>query len=43
MAKIPKKQVERLRAKYKFDEGELGKKYVTKYSVPGTFTTEILG
>ena len=43
VVKIPKKQVERLRAKYKFDEGELGKKYVTRYSVPGTFTAEILG
>jgi glutamate synthase domain-containing protein 2 len=42
VVKIPKKQVERLRAKYKFDEGELGKKYVTRYSVPGTFTAEIL-
>jgi glutamate synthase domain-containing protein 2 len=42
VVKIPKKQVERLRAKYKFDEGELGKKEVTRYSVPGTFTAEIL-
>jgi hypothetical protein len=42
VVKIPKKQLERLRAKYKFDEGELGKKYVTRYSVPGTFTAEIL-
>ncbi|NAZ33051.1 MAG: glutamate synthase [Pyrobaculum sp.] len=42
VVKIPKKQVERLRAKYKFDEEELGKKEVTRYSVPGTFTAEIL-
>ena len=42
VVKIPKKQVERLRAKYKFDEGELGKKDVTRYSVPGTFTADIL-
>ncbi|MEM3326932.1 MAG: glutamate synthase-related protein, partial [Thermoproteus sp.] len=40
--KIPRDQVERLKAKYKFDESELGKKYVTRYSVPGTFTAEIL-
>ncbi len=40
--KIPRSQVERLRAKYKFDESELDKKYVTRYSVPGTFTAEIL-
>ncbi len=40
--KIPREQVERLRAKYKFDESELSKKYVTRYSVPGTFTAEIL-
>ncbi|MFB6489726.1 MAG: glutamate synthase-related protein [Thermoproteus sp. AZ2] len=40
--KIPREQVERLRAKYHFDESELGKKYVARYSVPGTFTAEIL-
>jgi hypothetical protein len=40
--KIPRSQAERLRAKYKFDEAELRKKYITRYSVPGTFTAEIL-
>ncbi|CCC81297.1 Glutamate synthase domain 2 [Thermoproteus tenax Kra 1] len=40
--KIPREQVEKLRAKYKFDESELGKKFITRYSVPGTFTAEIL-
>ncbi|KUO87412.1 MAG: glutamate synthase [Thermoproteus sp. JCHS_4] len=40
--KVPRSQAERLRAKYKFDDAELKEKYITRYSVPGTFTAEIL-
>jgi hypothetical protein len=39
--KIPREEVARLRSKYHID-GDLGEKYVTRYSVPGTFTEEIL-
>jgi len=39
--KVPREEVLRLRAKYHVDE-DIDGKYVTRYSVPGTFTEEIL-